>query len=104
PGVRFVPVRFTPSSSVHAKKECGGVRIYLDDWSRFESVPVGLTIAAALRKLYPKDWETKRYNVLLGNTALHEAVEKGELAKGLIRQADEGVKEFEEVRKKYLLY
>jgi uncharacterized protein YbbC (DUF1343 family) len=104
PGVRFVPVRFTPSASVHAKKECGGVRIYLDDWSRFESVRVGLTIATALRKLHPKDWETKRYNVLLGHVALHEAVEKGDPAEKLLRRASEGVKEFQEVRKKYLLY
>jgi uncharacterized protein YbbC (DUF1343 family) len=102
-GVRFMPVRFTPSGSVHAKKECGGVQIYID-WSRFESVPVGLTIAATLRQLYPKDWQTKRYNVLLCNTPLHEAVEKGEPAEKLIRRAAEGVKEFAAVRKKYLLY
>jgi uncharacterized protein YbbC (DUF1343 family) len=102
--VRFMPVRFTPTSSVHAKKECGGVQIYLDDWSRFESVPVGLTIAAALRQLHPKDWETKRYNVLLGHTPLHQSVEKGEAASTLLKQAVGGVKEFTAVRKKYLLY
>jgi uncharacterized protein YbbC (DUF1343 family) len=104
PGTRFVPVSFTPTSSVHAKKECSGVQIYVADWSRFESIPVGLTIAAALRKLHPKDWETKRYNVLLCNTVLHEAVEKGVSADKLLKQAGEGMKEFTAVRKKYLLY
>jgi uncharacterized protein YbbC (DUF1343 family) len=104
PGMRFMPVRFSPTSSVHAKKECSGVHIYIDDWSRFESVPVGLTIAATLRKLHPKDWQTKGYNRLLGNTPMHQAVEKGEPPADLLRRAGEGMKEFMEVRKKYLLY
>lgn len=104
PGVRFLPVRFTPQSSVHAKKECGGVHLYLDDWSRFESIPVGLTIAATLRRLYPEDWQTKRYNMLLGYAALHQAVEQGESAERLLRRAAEGLQEFLAVRKKYLLY
>ena len=60
--------------------------------------------SGTLRKLHPKDWETKRYNVLLGHTALHEAVEKGEPAEKLIRRSGEGVAEFAAVRKKYLLY
>ncbi|MGL4554599.1 MAG: exo-beta-N-acetylmuramidase NamZ family protein [Gemmataceae bacterium] len=104
PGVRFMPVRFTPSANVHAKKECGGVQIYLDDWSRFGSVPVGLTLAATLRRLHPEDWQTKRYNVLLCNTPVHQAVVKGEPAAELLRRAAEGVKEFTAVRQKYLLY
>src|SRR5262249_36884484 len=41
PGVRFVPVRFTPTGSTHAGKECGGVQLYIDDWAEFESLPVG---------------------------------------------------------------
>jgi uncharacterized protein YbbC (DUF1343 family) len=104
PGVRFMPVRFTPASSVHAKKACGGVQIYVDDWSRFESVPVGLTVAAALRRLHPKEWQTRRYNVLLGHAEMHRAVEEGEATGKLLRRAAEGVKEFMQVRKKYLLY
>src|SRR5438132_5818154 len=52
PGVRFVPTRFTPASSTFAGKECGGVQIYLDDWRRFLSLPVGLAVACELKRLY----------------------------------------------------
>jgi uncharacterized protein YbbC (DUF1343 family)/CubicO group peptidase (beta-lactamase class C family) len=103
-GVRFVPVRFTPASSVHAKKECGGVQVFLDDWSRFESLPVGFTIAAALRRLYPKDWQTRRYNVLLGNDEVHQALEKGEPAGKLMELGTAERRGFLKVRAKYLLY
>ncbi len=104
PGVRFVPVRFTPASSVHAKKECGGVQVFLDDWSRFESLPVGFTIAATLRRLYPKDWQVKRYNALLGNDEVFAALEKGEPGRKLLALGAAGRRGFLKVRKRYLLY
>jgi uncharacterized protein YbbC (DUF1343 family)/CubicO group peptidase (beta-lactamase class C family) len=104
PGVRFVPTRFTPASSVHAKKECGGVQIYISDWAKFESLPVGFALAQTLRQLYPTDWQTKNYNRLLGNAAIFDAVNKGESASALLRLAEPGRKAFLEVRKRYLLY
>jgi uncharacterized protein YbbC (DUF1343 family)/CubicO group peptidase (beta-lactamase class C family) len=104
PGLRFVPVRFTPASSVHAKKACGGVQIFIDDWSRFESLPAGFTIAAALRRLYPNEWQTKRYNVLLGNDEVQQAIEKGESAATLLRLGSARRRAFLKVRAKYLLY
>ena len=97
-GVRFVPTRFTPTSSVHAKKACGGVQIYIDDWSRFESLPVGLSIAAALRELYPKEWQTKRFNVLLGHAGVHSALEKGEPVSKLLQLGGAERKAFRRVR------
>ena len=32
PGVRFVPIRFTPSERQYAGERCGGVQILIDDW------------------------------------------------------------------------
>ena len=31
PGIRFAPVRFTPTSSIFAKQECGGARLTITD-------------------------------------------------------------------------
>jgi uncharacterized protein YbbC (DUF1343 family)/CubicO group peptidase (beta-lactamase class C family) len=103
-GVRFVPVRFTPASSTQAKKECGGVQVFIDDWSRFESLPVGFTIAAALRRLYPKDWQVKGYNRLLGNDEVFAALQKGEAAEKLLERGAAERRAFRKVRAKYLLY
>src|SRR5262249_28146351 len=63
-GVVFVPVRFTPASSVHAKHECGGVQIIVTDRDRFRSVRTGLAIARQLRVLYESEWQTERFPVL----------------------------------------
>jgi uncharacterized protein YbbC (DUF1343 family)/CubicO group peptidase (beta-lactamase class C family) len=103
-GVRFVPIRFTPASSVYAKKECGGVQIFIDDWSRFESLPVGFTIASTLRRLYPKEWQTRRYNVLLGNDEVHTALEKGADAGKLLQIGTAERRAFLKVRARYMLY
>ena len=65
PGVRFVPCRQTPTSSTFKGKECDGVQILVDDWSRFRPVRTGMALACALRKLYPDDWKVDGYDRLL---------------------------------------
>ena len=56
-GVRFVPIRFTPTYSVHKGKLCGGVYILLTDRDRCNVVDVGLQIAETLYRLYPNDFD-----------------------------------------------
>lgn len=104
PGVRFVPVRFTPASSTHANKECGGVQIFIDDWERFNPLPVGITIACQLKRLYPKDWQSQRYGVLLAHPPTLEALERGDTPASIMRLWNDDLAKFLEVRKKYLLY
>ncbi len=104
PGVRFVPVRFKPASSVHADKECGGVQIFIDDWQRFESLKTGITIACQLKRLFPNDWQTKRYSVLLGHQATFEALERGAGPAEIQDQWKEDLSRFLSIRRLYLLY
>jgi uncharacterized protein YbbC (DUF1343 family)/CubicO group peptidase (beta-lactamase class C family) len=103
-GVRFVPTRFTPSSSTHAGKECGGVQIYLDDWQRFLPLDTGLAIACQLRKLYPDDWQVQRYGRLLGHPATLEALERGESPAQIRRLWQPGLEAFSALRKGFRLY
>jgi uncharacterized protein YbbC (DUF1343 family)/CubicO group peptidase (beta-lactamase class C family) len=104
PGVRFVPTSRTPSSSVHAKKECGGVQIYVDDWSKLEPVRVGMTIAVELRRLYPNDWQVDRFNNLLLDPATMDGLKSGKSAEELERGWQAGLERFKERRKAFLLY
>jgi uncharacterized protein YbbC (DUF1343 family)/CubicO group peptidase (beta-lactamase class C family) len=104
PGVRFVPVQQTPSASVHQGKVCGGVQIIVDDWSRFEPLRLGLTIALDLRKLYPDDWQIERYDRLLVNKATWEAVRDLKPLPEIEQSWAEGLKQFRERRKAFLLY
>jgi uncharacterized protein YbbC (DUF1343 family)/CubicO group peptidase (beta-lactamase class C family) len=104
PGVRFVATRFTPKSSTHAGKECGGVQIFIDDWRQFQSLPVGITIAYHLHKLYPEQWQIKGYNRLLANSPTLEALERGDSPEQIMKLWQADLERFQEVRKKYLLY
>jgi uncharacterized protein YbbC (DUF1343 family) len=104
PGVRFVPVRFTPKSSTHAGKECGGVQIFLDDWRQFQAVPVGITIAYHIRKLYPEEWQIKGYGKLLAHPPTLEALERGETSEQIMKSWQQDLDRFQNLRKEYLLY
>jgi uncharacterized protein YbbC (DUF1343 family) len=104
PGVRFQPTRFTPAGSVHAGKACGGVQIYIDDWRRFSSLPTGITVACALRKLYPDEWQVKRYAVLLANPPTFDALVRGESPRRIERLWQKDVEQFRALRRAYLLY
>jgi uncharacterized protein YbbC (DUF1343 family)/CubicO group peptidase (beta-lactamase class C family) len=104
PGVRFVPTRFTPSGSTHGGKECGGVQIYIDDWSLFHALPLGITIACELKRLYPKEWQSQRYLRLLCNRATLAAIEKGETPAQIVQSWKGDLDRFNERRKGYLIY
>lgn len=104
PGLRFVPMKQTPVSSVHKGKECGGINIIIDDWSKVEPLFAGMTIATELRRLHPKDWQTERYNTLLGHTTTFEGVKEGLSPRVLEAAWQSDLDEFKQTRLRYLLY
>jgi uncharacterized protein YbbC (DUF1343 family) len=103
-GVRFVPTRFTPSSSTYAGKECGGVQIFLDDWNSFSPLNAGLIIAYELHLLYPNDWKAAGYQKLLAHPLTYEALTRGDSPDQIRRSWQPELEEFLRIRKKYLLY
>ena len=104
PGLRFVPVRFTPKASVHKGEECGGINIIVTDRARFRPVISGLEIAVALRKLYPSDWKVDSYLRLLVNSDTLERLKRGESAADIARTWVPRLDEFRSARTKMLLY
>jgi uncharacterized protein YbbC (DUF1343 family)/CubicO group peptidase (beta-lactamase class C family) len=104
PGVSFVPIEFTPASSKFANQKCGGVNIAIADRGHFEPLRTGFEIAAALRKLYPTDWEAKGYARLLGSEKTLQAVLDGKSAEEIETVAREGVSNFLRRRQTHLLY
>ena len=103
-GVRFSPVRFTPSSSVHAGQSCGGIRIDLVDREALRPVALGIEIAAALRDLYPADWRRDGFAKLLANRETFDRLDRGDSPERIISSWAKQLEEFEKVRRKYLLY
>jgi uncharacterized protein YbbC (DUF1343 family)/CubicO group peptidase (beta-lactamase class C family) len=103
-GVRFTPVRFTPSSSVYKREECGGVRITLLDRKALDSVTLGIHLMTALRDLHPKEWQTKNANRLLASDAAMTRLARGETAVEIVSGWAAQLMEWELRRAAYLLY
>jgi uncharacterized protein YbbC (DUF1343 family)/CubicO group peptidase (beta-lactamase class C family) len=103
-GVRFVPLRFTPASSIFKGEECGGINIIVTDRARFRSVRSGLEIAVALRKLYPVEWKVDNYARLLVNSDTLEKLKRGDSAGDIARSWTERLEAFRKARARVLLY
>ncbi len=74
PGLKFHPIEFEPDSSVHAGKRCIGIRFEITDPESLRPVATGLAIARWLKLHHPADWDMARFNRLLGDTKVFEAV------------------------------
>jgi uncharacterized protein YbbC (DUF1343 family) len=103
-GVRFLPVRFTPSSSVYAGESCGGLRLTVVDRDALRPVALGIEIASALRVLHPVDWQTAGLSALLANAATLGRLEAGQSPEAVVSGWAGELEAFGSVRKKYLLY
>jgi len=104
PGVRFVPLRFTPKASVFKDEQCGGVNIIITDRAAFRPLLTGIEMALALRKLYPNDWKVDSYLRLLVNADTLERVKRGESAQEIVASWNSGLQEFRKARSEILLY
>ncbi len=103
-GVRFVPVTFTPASSVYSGQACSGVNILLTDRNGFDAPELGIELAAALRKLYPADFKIERMSELLVNQSVYDALVAGQDPRRIAQEWQEGLAAFQKVREKYLIY
>ncbi|HXG67532.1 MAG TPA: exo-beta-N-acetylmuramidase NamZ domain-containing protein [Blastocatellia bacterium] len=104
PGVRFVPVRFTPRASKFAGEECGGVNIVVTNRDSFRPVATGIEIAYQLQRQHPGVWKVDDYIRLLANRAALEALKSGKTPSEIAATWQAGLAEFAQIRKKYLIY
>ncbi|HYN84924.1 MAG TPA: exo-beta-N-acetylmuramidase NamZ domain-containing protein [Pyrinomonadaceae bacterium] len=104
PGVRFVPVRFTPRASVFKGEECGGVNVIVTNRAQFRPVTVGIEMAVALRRLHPAEWKVEDYLRLLANADAHARVRAADAPEEVVRSWQPGLEEFRRARARVLLY
>ena len=103
PGVRFVPVRFTPKSSVFKDEQCGGINIIITDRAAFKPLLTGIEIASGLRRLYPNDWKIDSYLRLLVNANTLERVKRGDAPRDIVNSWNPQLEEFRRARASALL-
>jgi len=104
PGVRFVPVSFTPTSGPFVRRECFGVNLIVTNRDELDAPELGLELAAALHKLYPLGYDLGHMNQLLVNRAAFAALQAGEDPNRIAGDWREQLDQFMDLRVKYLLY
>jgi len=103
-GVRFVPIRFTPASSIYKGELCGGVNISLTDRQSCRVVDIGLEIAKTLYRLYPEDFRPEKLEHLLVDPATLQAIKADKPLKEIHALWEKDLADFQKVRAKYLMY
>jgi uncharacterized protein YbbC (DUF1343 family) len=104
PGVRFVPVEFTPTSATNAGKKCGGVQIIITNREIVDAPEVGLELASALRKQFPGEFDLAKFNTLLANQAAFQQFQGGVDPRRIAEDWRDALEKFMAVRAKYLIY
>jgi uncharacterized protein YbbC (DUF1343 family) len=107
PGVSFVPVRFTPTSSTHKGKECGGVQINL--WNRDTCQPsaLGMHLIDVLLRSYPNNLPPStltRLRSMIGAQRIVDSLIAGEPVADIIASWANDVATFRRRRQPFLLY
>ncbi|WP_121614707.1 exo-beta-N-acetylmuramidase NamZ family protein [Virgibacillus halodenitrificans] len=112
PGVKFRAASFTPSFSKHSGKLSHGIQIHVTNKKAYKPVETGLHIVKTIHDMYPEDFAFRAENNsgisffdnLIGNGWVRETIESGSSVKEIQKQWKHELKDFEKLRKDYLLY
>ncbi len=115
PGVRFRPAVFEPTFHKHARQACGGCQIHVLDRTVFRPVEAGAALLEAFRSAAPDRfaWRDPPYeyerekppiDILSGSAALRRQIEAGLPVGDIANSWTDGVRDFVQLRRRYLLY
>jgi len=104
PGVRFIPVRFTPTYSTFLDQECGGASIVITDRDKLQAVDIGLAIALTVQRIYPKDYALDKLQPLLRDKKIIEAIKAGTPLASIKKTWADELDQFKKRRARYLMY
>jgi uncharacterized protein YbbC (DUF1343 family) len=104
PGIRFVPIRFTPRASVFQGQECGGVHLLLTDRTACRVVDLGIVLALTLQRLHPGQFALEKLQPLLQHPPTLEAIRRGQSLEEIKATWATDLGEFLARRGPFLLY
>ncbi len=104
PGIKAVPVFFTPSTDRYQGKKCGGLSLSVTNIEKFDSVLLGLSLIAILHRLYPDEFEIGKVMDLLGNANAMKQLQAGNSVQKVIQSGSQRMTEFLSKRQKVLIY
>jgi uncharacterized protein YbbC (DUF1343 family) len=107
PRVSFVPVFFTPGGQEpfpYRGQRCEGVDIVVKDRNGLDGPELGVEVASAIWKLYPKNFRIEKIDRLLLNNDVLEQIKAGTDPRTIATSWQADLATFESRRAKYLLY
>ena len=89
--------------------------MHITNRKRFKPVRTALEIIYAVRKTHPQDFEWRKppyefeeeklpFDILIGNSIIRRMIEDECSIEEIETVCNEGIEEFKEIRKRYLLY
>jgi uncharacterized protein YbbC (DUF1343 family)/CubicO group peptidase (beta-lactamase class C family) len=103
-GIRFYPIRFTPTSSKYANQECQGVFMVVTDRAALRPVRVGAEIAGALVRLHGAQYEIEAAERLFGSKENLARLRAGDDPSTLVGGWSTAESRWRLLRAKYLIY
>lgn len=104
PGASFSPVSFRPDSGPYRGQTCQGVRITLSDRNTLDSPALGVELAAALHRLYPKAFRLDETLGGIGSAAVVAAIRSGADPQAIVARWQDDLGAFRARRARFLLY
>ncbi|NIO47815.1 MAG: DUF1343 domain-containing protein [Candidatus Aminicenantes bacterium] len=105
-GIKFTEAWFSPTFSKYEGELCGGAQVHVVDRDRYRPFESSLHIIKTVMNMYPSHFKfhNEYFDKLMGTSKVREALEKGVDVNDIIRSYQEGLDNFSELRKPYLLY
>ncbi|MBI4643044.1 MAG: DUF1343 domain-containing protein [Deltaproteobacteria bacterium] len=103
-GVTFEPVTFVPTSNRFQGQRCEGVRLRLADRAALDVPALGIELAAALHRFYPREFQIERTLGMIGSRDILRALKNGDDPRDIKQRWQAGLESFRRLRAKYLLY
>lgn len=115
PGCVLRPCYFQPTFHKHAGTLCGGMQVHVTDRQAFKSVLTGIAALQAIYQLWPDEFGWKQppyeyvydklpFDVIAGTTTVREQIVSGTPLAEIEAGWAEGIRGFEEQRRRFLLY
>jgi uncharacterized protein YbbC (DUF1343 family) len=104
PGLRFVPIQFTPKESKFKGELCHGCYVLVTDREKNRPVAAGMTIAWTLHHLFGDQFQVQKVKNLLQNNAAFDEMMRTNDPRTIPNTWRADVEKFKQKREPYLLY
>jgi len=84
-GVRFTATTFIPTYDIYKNQRCGGVFIEILNRDLVNTAELGLMLAHTVNKLYPRNFDLSKFNVLVKHAETIEDLSKGRSLNSILR-------------------